>query len=148
MPTPKVASQSGRRLAFAPRIACFLASACAPSRVGEHRASEVEATIVSADPVHVDLGVLAPGPSASSLIRLNNDSDLDVSLDRFVSSCPCIRLEGPRPSILEPGKSAGWRVVFDPDEDPGFHGRLRVPVEAWDGTNRLMARLLVSLRVR
>jgi hypothetical protein len=68
-------------------------------------------------------------------------------LERFQTSCPCLRVEEPS-ILLGPGESAAFAVKFDPANDPGFRGKLSIEVVGLGVAGGVVFKTNVNVEVR
>jgi hypothetical protein len=79
------------------------------------------------------------------LVVRNQQSDA-LTLERTVSSCPCIGVSG-LPVRLRPNEARGLKVAFDPAEAPEFRGGLSVELDGYLADARIAFRTRVEFDV-
>lgn len=99
----------------------------------------------SPDPVA--LGVISAGRPADAELVLRNHRSVPLTLERTVTSCPCIAVGGV-PVRLKPNEAKSLRVAFDPTEDPEFRGALSVDISGYDESGGALFRARAELEVR
>lgn len=80
-----------------------------------------------------DFGLIQSGSvSISRTTVLQNLSEAEVHISRWVVSCDCLSIE-PASFKIAAGKSENIRLTFDPTkEGDGFAGDLRISVDGFD----------------
>ena len=77
----------------------------------------------------IDLGKIEQGKVREVIFAVHNPHDRPVAIDRWLTSCPCLR-SNPGRQVIRPGEQQYLKLVFDSKEEPGFSGLLAVDVSA------------------
>jgi hypothetical protein len=94
-------------------------------------------------PELVDLGAHRAGEPARAWLRLRNEHDRTVVLETVKADCPCIRAQ-PVPIRIPPGGVARLLLSLDSDSEPGFTGKLLVPVAGYQANGEIAFRVQVA----
>lgn len=121
-----------------------------------HRSEPMPAASVSKSefarihPSPISFGVVKPRDVVSVSALIRNVSPGPLAIERFETSCGCIRIEpsSPVPFVIEKARDALIQITFDGSEDPGFQGGLSVQVSVWGSDKQIVARTHVDLTVR
>ncbi len=65
-------------------------------------------------------------------LELKSRQQIPLTIDRVESSCPCVNVT-PMPTRVEPYGVATLGVMFDPADEPDFHGSLSVRLTGYSG---------------
>ena len=99
-----------------------------------------------AEPSVLLLGMLKPGDSSEASARIRNTSQVPHSVDRIVTSCPCVSSSASTFS-LGSGEDCVITLKFDSREEPEFRGNLTVEVMGKSRDDELLFQLLVRVRI-
>jgi hypothetical protein len=100
----------------------------------------------SAQKVALELGSIQPGSTNSTVLRVANDSEREITIDRFQSSCECTRLLG------LPVRVRGFGVqelllCSDFSHDGKFAGALRVNIDLYDSLGAHLGSAIADMTV-
>lgn len=79
----------------------------------------------------LNLGIIRPGESKITRIKVHNPEDDTLKVTRVRGSCPCITVI-PKPDVIQPGETVEWVMHVDvPDTLGPFSRRLLVDCEGY-----------------
>ncbi len=102
--------------------------------------------LLEVSPSRVALGELKAGQSARAEITLRNPGLAPVTVDRVVSSCPCITVS-PLPACVPCSGSAVLVVAFDPADEPEFRGGLSVELSGRGAADSRLFEAVVEFEI-
>ena len=135
---------TGSAIAIVASLALILSAQSPPPPLSSAKSA---ATSLIAGPEPVMLGTLEPGRKARFEATLTNPRPMPVVVDRFETSCPCIRATAEN-RVIGPGETTGLTIEFDPSHEPGFRGSLTVEYVGKSPEGLTVVRGRVDLEVR
>jgi hypothetical protein len=90
---------------------------------------------VEISPHLVELGVVSQGQLSKAALTLTNRGSRELLIDRLETSCPCLMIT-PSQLRLAPAESKIATVLFDPSDEPDFHGKLCIDISGYSTGSR------------
>jgi hypothetical protein len=94
----------------------------------------------------ISFGRVKQGGRAQRVIELSNNSDNEIQIERFHSSCPCLTVATNDNSIQAHGRTA-VELALDMAEEADFTGHLAIEVECLTSDQKLIGKFTVRVHV-
>ena len=139
---PAMSAFRTMRRVVVPTVAILLVS-CGQK---ERFVQQAPKTLLTVNPDPVSLGLISAGKSARATLTVTNSGGKRQQITNVRTTCPCVGLVG-LPVSIEPGRSVGLTVIFDPTEEPDFRGTLGVGLIGMGATGDELFQTEVNLTV-
>lgn len=90
---------------------------------------------------------LRPGEMGRAGLTITNRAPTGVSIQRFETSCPCVRVS-PSSIHIPSHQTASLYVTYDPTEEPDFRGGLAVALKGIGERDRTVFSATADIEVR